>query len=250
MELDKVVHYLTAMAGAARAESRTTQAWPFVTISRQAGAGGHALAEALLAEFTRRREEPLFQGWQLFDDEICRQVAANPKLKVLARSLAAERFTGPLEDFLTHALAGTSPQDTVARETFRVIAAVAAAGKSVIVGRGAACLLRHLPGGVQVRLIAPVEHRLPRVMERLDLDERAAQGYLRQRDGDRARLVRRWFRRDIEDPLLYDCVWNTADVPPKSVALALLPLLEERTLELRRTALDSEAAGALRRATD
>ena len=37
--------------------------YPFVTISRQAGAGGNSLGDAILDELKDRRD-PLFQGWQ------------------------------------------------------------------------------------------------------------------------------------------------------------------------------------------
>ena len=41
--------------------------FPFVTISRQAGAGGHLLSYIILTELLKSKENDLFQGWHVFD---------------------------------------------------------------------------------------------------------------------------------------------------------------------------------------
>lgn len=229
MDIGKLTQYLSGMSRVlSAAETHETRRFPFITISRQTGAGGHSLAEAILREMQTKVDAELFHGWQIFDQEICRKIAANPKLKVLLDSLLTEKFRTEMEDFMTHAIAGVSSQDEVVAEIFRMFRDVAAAGKCVLVGRGAASLLRRSPRGVFVRVIAPLEARTARMMTRLNADRESALAHIRQQDTDRARLVRHYFEQDVGDPLLYDCVWNTGNVPIEAAARAVVALVEER----------------------
>ncbi|NNN07340.1 MAG: cytidylate kinase-like family protein [Elusimicrobia bacterium] len=229
MDIGKLTQYLSGMSRAlATGDSEAPRHFPFVAISRQTGAGGHSLAEAILREMEKKADSDLFRGWQMFDEEICRKISANPKLKVLMDSLLAEKFRTGMEDLLTHAIAGVSSQDEVIGEIFRMFRDVARVGKCVLVGRGAASLLRRHPRGVFVRVIAPIEARTARMTIRLNADRETALTHIQQQDTDRTRLVRRYFDQDVGDPLLYDCVWNTGNVPIEVVARAVVALVEER----------------------
>ncbi len=229
MDIGKLTQYLSGMSRALSAEQAPElRRFPFVAISRQTGAGGHSLAEAILTELEKRTDGDLFSGWQMFDEEICRKIAANPRLKVLMDSLLTEKFRSGMEDFLTHAIAGVSTQDQVIGEIFRMFRDVAAAGKCVLVGRGAASLMRRNPRGVFVRVIAPIEARTARMMARLNTSRENALLHIQQQDADRARLVRHYFGQDVGDPLHYDCVWNTGNVPVELAARAIVVLIEER----------------------
>lgn len=71
-------------------KSSTEGGAPFVTISRQAGAGGHVVARALLDRTFEARPKALFEGWSLFDERLAEMVAENPALKVSLKGLAEE----------------------------------------------------------------------------------------------------------------------------------------------------------------
>ncbi len=95
----------------------------------------------------------------------------------------------------------------------RVILEYAQAGDVIIVGRGGQMVLGNLPGVLHVQIIAPVERRIHTVMERLGLDEKEAERRVRQSDKERTRYLKHFFDVDWRDPLLYDCVINTAKMP-------------------------------------
>lgn len=234
MEIDKLTQYLAGVSYTkAAGDKKPAGPYPFIAISRQTGAGGHSLAQALLSEM-EKRNDPLFRGWQMFDEEICRRIADNPKLKVLLESLLAEKFRTGIEDFLAYAIADVSPQDKVIREIFQMLRDVALVGKSIIVGRGATSLMRRHPHGVFVRLIAPLENRVDRIMERQKISRKDALKHIMEQDLSRARLVKRYFKQDINDPLLYNCVWNTENVPIEVVARAIVVMVAERAENVLR----------------
>lgn len=230
MDIDKIAQYLEGISyGEAERKASRAEGHPFITISRQAGCGGHILAEAILREMEKRSGEPLFRGWQIFDEELCRKVSGNPKLKVLMDGLLSERFKGGMEDVLTHVMAGVSYQDAVTREIFRVLRGAALLGKSILIGRGAASLLRRHSLGVSVRLVAPLEQRVAQWRQRTGLDKERARKIIERSDADRARFVRHYFGQDIDDPFLYDCLWNMGRVSVEALAGAIVGLVEERS---------------------
>jgi hypothetical protein len=203
-----------------------TSGTPFVTISRQAGAGGHALARALLDRTLEARPKALFEGWSLFDERLAEMVAENPALKVSLRGLAEEEFASDIQDMVSSWIGGLSPQSVVVAHLFKVIRGLAQQGKVIIVGRAGACLTRTLPLGVHLRLMAPLDVRVRRVRAVLGSSEKEARRVVADRDRARAALVKTYFHRDIDDPLLYDLVWNTDTVPVEVVASTTLRAVE------------------------
>jgi cytidylate kinase len=226
-----VLHFLHAMTHEppSFAEADAPQgSRPFVTVSRQAGAGGHALADALVAATERARHKPLFQGWRVLDQEICRAVASNPRLRVSYETLLRKEYRSPWEELVYDLVPGVSSQSAVLREMFRVVRSAARAGRVVLVGRAASCLTRELPYGVHLRLVAPFGVRVRRIMGLLGLEERRAAALVTEQDEARRDLVASCFGRDIDDPLLYDAVWNTESVPIDTIAATTVRLIDHR----------------------
>ncbi|NNL70700.1 MAG: hypothetical protein HKO70_12140 [Acidimicrobiia bacterium] len=203
---------------AVRAEVAQPTAWPFVTISRQAGAGAHALASALLANFAEQADVELFAGWQVFDSELCELVAEDPTYAAGMSALIAEQYRTRTTEFFGQVLSPTIDQDMLMNRVFRVVAAVASAGKSIIIGRAGSEVTRGLGTGLSIRLVAPEAVRIIGMMDHYGLDERAAQREARRLDAARARLLKTHFQADIDDPLRYDVTWNTGAVPVPVIA--------------------------------
>jgi cytidylate kinase len=224
LPVDHLTRFLAAAAkllpervGGGRGDIR-----PFITISRQSGAGGYAVARALLKKTHVTRPHALFNGWSLFDERLAELVAENPALKVSLRGLAEEEFVSGIQDMVSTWIAGLSPQSAVVGHLFKVIRSLAAGGKVIIVGRAGACLTRHLPGGLHLRLVSSIPTRVRRMMAVKGLTEKDARRAVMERDRARASLVKNYFHREIDDPLLYDMMWNTETVAPEVIAATTL----------------------------
>jgi len=79
----------------------------------------------------------------------------------------------------------------------------------VIVGRGGQVLLKDFPGVLHVRIFAPLDLRIQRIIEQRGGDETQAMGVLRRSDRDSAGFMRGFFDVDWDDPGLYDLMINT-----------------------------------------
>ena len=202
--------------------------FPFVTISRQAGAGGNLLSSVLHGEFLKYRENSLFEGWHVFDKELCDLVARDPLLLNDIEALMARKHSSDFNSFVESLLTGRSEQETLERTTFKVVRMLAMIGKVILLGRGGALVTADLPQGVHIRLVAPEAHRVARVMKSLKLGKMDAHDFLERQDASRRKLIKLFFQRDIDDPLLYDMVCNTGKVGMDVIAQAAMELVKLR----------------------
>lgn len=203
--------------------------FPFVTISRQAGAGGHLLSYVILTEFLKHRDDPIFEGWHVFDKELCELVARDPLLQKDMEVLLNEKCRSQFNDFVESLYTGRSEQHTLYKTTFKVVRMLALIGKVVIVGRGGSLITCDLPQGIHIRLVAPETHRIIWMMKRFKLHKEEAREAVLKQDKDRRKLIKLFFNRDIEDPLLYDMVWNTGKVGLDVITRATIEMISQRS---------------------
>lgn len=200
----------------------------FITISRQTGVGGHALADAIVEAFGRQPERGLFADWQVFDRTVCEMVADDPAYAKNLESLLEEEYRSTTADLFHQVLHRTADQDLVAQRVFLVVRTLAGMGKAIIVGRGGAQATEGMPGRLAVRVVAHVDHRVARAMEVHGLSERDARAGAARRDRDRRRLLQSNFGADIDDPHHYDVVVNAARTSHEEIAEALAGILRAR----------------------
>jgi len=84
-----------------------------------------------------------------------------------------------------------------------------------------------------VRLEAPIESRIKRMMSALDLTEKQAHETILEKDKAKAELVKTFFYKDIRDPLLYDVVWNTDRVSIEEIAGILVGMIRQKSTTIR-----------------
>jgi len=170
----------------------------FITISREAGAGGSEIAEALARRL----------GWEVLDRNLLERM--DDRFHVSRKMLEAVDET---EASWVYDVLGTwVDQSAVGHEKYvaqlgKVVAEAARRGHVVFVGRGAQFLLPR-QHGLAVRIVAPLRWRVEHLMQRDCLDEAAARQLIRRKDTGRREFVERFFHRDLDDPHLYDLVVN------------------------------------------
>ena len=212
----------------AGAETRRAEL-PFVTISRQAGAGGHMVARALADRLNAL--DPGEVPWTVWDRELVEKVAREEHIPVtLVESLepgGARR--NAFQDFLASLSANSGAADLDELQVFRHVAhtvrALALAGRAIIVGRGGVCATADLAGGVHVRLVAPLEERVAHMARVLGLSGPDAAAEVRRRDRDRETFHRRYWP---DRPLLpenFTITLNTARVGDGAMVESILPLI-------------------------
>ncbi len=95
--------------------------------------------------------------------------------------------------------------------TERVLHDYASRG-AIILGRGAAVVLRELGHVLHVRLDGPRERRVLQAMRLLHIDRPTAEGQMHNADLSREAYVRHWYHTDPQDPSLYHLMIDSTSI--------------------------------------
>jgi cytidylate kinase len=191
---------------------------PYLTVTRQHGAGATELA--------RRVGSAL--GWPVLDHEVVDLVAAhlhvNPAMMQLLEEDAASWVSDVLGEFMPH---DVITRDAYTHQLRRVFQLLAMHGEVVLLGRAAQLFLPH-ERGLAVRVVATLDGRIARVRVRTGLDEDNARDEIEKNDARRAHFVSHTFARDVSDPLLYDLVINSSWSPLAELADMVTDMCRKR----------------------
>jgi len=213
--------------GTRREDSEEGARRPAVTLSRQTGAGGHAVAEQLLPLL--EDEIPGPPAWTIFDRNLVEKVLEDHNLPSrLARFMPEDR-TWEVSDTLDELFGLHPASETLVHKTAETILHLAQLGRVILIGRGANVITARLPHLLHVRLVAPLGHRICCLQEELGLTKKQASAMIQREDAARRRYLRKYFKKDIDDPLLYHVVINTALLHPDSAARLIAFHLKELT---------------------
>lgn len=195
-----------------------------VALSGAYGAGGSrigpALAERLGVPFLDRAIAAAVSE-QLavpLDDAAAHDERASTSwLERLLRGFVSQEPGAP-----TPVPAGRASAEDFRRATEDVLMRQAATGGGVILGRGAAILLRERPDVLRARLDGPPERRLAQAMRIERIDQGTARRRMRQQDQTHAAYARHFYGVDIRDPKLYHLVLDSTALPLEDCVEVLL----------------------------
>lgn len=182
-----------------------------ITIEREYGAGGSAIAHKLAQHL----------NWKLWDQELTAEIARMARCDRSQVARLEERvdplFYRLMKVFMRgsyeHSLpvSGLEHLDADSMVVFmqRVIEGAATAGNCVIVGRGAPYLLRGRTDSFHAFIYAPVEEKIRRVREMGKTQAEAAE-LVDAIDQERSTFVKKYFGKEWPNRHLYHLMLNSA----------------------------------------
>jgi len=179
-----------------------------ITISRQSGSGGHAVAEHLVHYMNTnapRGELP----WMAFDRNLVEQVLEDHGLPHYLSRLMPEDRISDLTDMLHQMFGIHPPFYTLVHQTSETILRLANQGNVILIGRGANLVTNKLRHVFHVRLVGSLKKRVAHMQEIRGVDSKAALEIVEREDRGRQRYVKKYFSEDVDNPLIYDLVINT-----------------------------------------
>lgn len=209
MELQESFRGYIAAQGV-RAEQKDERQLPFVTISRETGAGAVTIARMLAEELDKRGKDPGDPPWTVFNRKLAEKVLEDHQLPENLKRFMREDATSNLKDAVEQQLGLHPASWTLVQHTIDTILRLGHLGHVVLVGHGSNIITARLERGLHVRLVAPLEDRIGHIEEFYGMSQREAVEYVQATDKARMRYVKRYFREEVADPLAYDLVINTA----------------------------------------
>jgi cytidylate kinase len=181
-----------------------------ITIEREYGAGGAAIAEKLAARL----------GWKLWDQQLTAEIANQAHVDQSSIQRLEERvdplFYRLMKVFMRGSFERSLPVgnldyldcENLVPFMSRVIENAAAAGNCVIVGRGAPYLLRERADAFHVFIYAPWDEKMRRLRE-IGKSEAEAAELLQSIDHERATFVKTYFGKEWPTREFYHLMINS-----------------------------------------
>jgi cytidylate kinase len=218
--LNKLYQYFYAQSQAFKDKEQHKVPLPgFVTISRQAGAGGVTVGEKLAHYLNEAL--PSTCSWTVFDNDLVNEVIKDHNFPERMKTYLKEACLPGVEDWLEELLGVHPAQSTLVDRTKHTIHHLAHMGRCIIVGHGAPVITKYLPGGIHVRLVAGPKNRKEHLKKYYKLDDKEAEKFMADEDHGRADYLKKYFDHNIDDPLLYDVIINTDSVSYDEAALLI-----------------------------
>jgi len=203
-----------------------------VTISRQSGSGAHVVAEKL-ADYLHTHFSGSRDPWLIFDRNLAERVLEDNNLpKYLAKYMPEDQVSA-ITDAIDEMFGLHPPFWTLRQKTSETILHLAERGNVILIGRGANVITRKLGHVFHVRLVGSLEKRVEHIQEIYGIEKRKATELIAREDRGRRRYLRKYFGKEIDDPLLYDLVINTDAIGYENAARVIGESMLERTTALR-----------------
>jgi len=183
---------------------------PCITISREFGCQAYPLAAELVSR--------LGESWSVIDREILEEVAKLSGFTI--EQIERSRDTpAVLKSIFAMFLDSSRAEETELSTHLRhAICKFAAAGHCIIVGSGGVFMAREMKNIFHLRLIAPLEFRINKVMKSYDMGREQAIELVNLHQQQRDNFVTRLAGSRLDDPLLYHLVLNNKLLTPQQMA--------------------------------
>jgi cytidylate kinase len=182
---------------------KAKEAVSVITVSREPGSGGRLVAEGVAQEL----------DYDLFHQEVVHEMAQSAQVSGQLLDTLDEKGLNILEDWIAAAVADRHLwPDQYLQHLMKVIGTISKHGRAVIIGRGANFILPPKKR-FRVRIVAPRNIRIQNVASHFGVSQEEARRRVTRTDSDRKAFIRKYFYTDIADPLNYDLVINTGEIP-------------------------------------
>lgn len=172
---------------------------PVITISREMGSGGKAIANILAKR--------LGENWKVYDEEIINEIAKEANLeKKLVKSIDEKRL--PFAEELISQLFGRRflNMSGYYRHLIKVLSFIGQRGDAIILGRGANFIFSH---ALKIRIICDMEQRIIWEMTYEGISRIEARKRVEESDNERRSFIQKLYNHDNKKSHHYDLVIRT-----------------------------------------
>jgi cytidylate kinase len=188
---------------------------PYITISRDFGAGGRSLAEVLSTRL----------GWVTYDRKLIDGIAEKAHVRRSVVESLDERGRIWIRDYVASlSFAENLSENEFFTHLINMAVSIAQHGRAVLVGRGLHLVLPP-EAGVRIRLTAPVDFRVRWFKSQEPVSREEAVRRVKMIDDERADYIRQYFSRDISDVSTFDKVYDTSRILIEDIATEVMDLL-------------------------
>ncbi len=198
---------------------------PFVTISREYGAGAYQVAEKLIVILNEKYNHE--HNWAAYDRNLLEKIGNDMGLsEALAQTLTTNARNKMTELFQT-TFSTFPPQVAVYRKLAEITRMLAFNGHVVLAGRAANRITRDLRQGFHVRLVAPLHWRVDRLSKLHNVHMKEAEQTILEKDKEIDGFIKEFVKFDNTDPHNYHIVINMEHITPDEAAVIIADAMKD-----------------------
>lgn len=209
---------------------------PFITISRQAGCSAQRIAiklSKILTGYSYMSETKTDVEWKYVDKNVFSKV-----VKEMIHDIQTDHYSdaGEAVEFLKLVEKAFSNEsiyeisdENLIKTLKGVICRLANQGRTIIVGRSAGVILKNVPNKLNIRLEAPADWRIHRVMQLKDLSWSEAENYIKRTDTKRDTFIEKIIGRKAENND-FDVIFNYASLEDDYIVDAVINILKNKKI--------------------
>lgn len=209
---------------------------PVVTISRQSGCSAQRIAiklSKILTGYSYMSDTKTEAEWRWVDKDIFEHVTRDIIDEVEAgeyddKDEAIEMLSQVANAFSNETIYDIAEKKLI--ETFEgVICRLACRGRVIIVGRSAGVVLSDIPNKLNIRLEAPMEWRINRIMQLKDFSQAEAVKYVNEMDLKRDTFIEKVIGRKANNDD-FDVIFNYASMQDDEIIDAIVNILKNKKI--------------------
>ncbi len=218
--LEKAKHYIESHSKDSNRIHKKQKPGLCITISRETGAGADIVSE-YLAEYLQQLNKDNSIPWTVFDRNLIEKVIEDNNLPKKLSQYFVEDKLSEIKSTVNEIL-GLHPHAWIlVSKTSNTILQLAQIGNCIIIGRAGNIITSRLKNAFHVRLIASMETKIERIMEKFNMTGKEAVEFIKKEDLARKNYLKKYFNKDSEDPSLYNIIINTGLVGYKKSAVII-----------------------------
>lgn len=209
---------------------------PVITISRECGCSAKRIAiklSKILTGYGYMSETKTNVEWRWVSKEIIEQAALelelNPeKIKNVFLTEAKTNLYEITSAFSTEKMYDADDQQVI--DTVKnIILRIAEEGNYIIIGRASGVIAKNIPGHINIKLQAPLEWRVNRIMQISNMSYSEAQAYVIEIDRQRELFVKHLASRTLNNND-FDMIFNYATMNEDHIIDAIISVLKNKKL--------------------
>jgi hypothetical protein len=199
---------------------------PFVTISRQVGAGGLTVGRQLAVRLNNEAPENA-RHWSVYDKELTNKIAADRHIAREMVDALEHSNRNWVEEFFRGMTNKLGPNELgVFRSLVSTVRALAQGGMVILVGHGSFLITQEMPRGLHVRIVAPLEHRIATIMKQRQESRARAMDRIRWLDEEREIFLRQHWPEHPLAPERFTITFNAASLTESQMVTCLADLIK------------------------
>lgn len=209
---------------------------PVVTISRQAGCSAQRLAiklSKILTGYSYMSETKTEAEWEWVDKRVFHKVVKEMVSEIEIgeyddKDQAVEMLNQVAKAFSEETIYDISDEKLILILK-GIICRLAFDGRKIIVGRSAGVILKNVPNKLNIRLEAPTEWRVNRIMHINDFSKAKAEEYISNMDSKRDSFIEKIIGRKAENND-FDVIFNYATLEDDEIVDAVVNILRNKQI--------------------